>query len=105
MSQFSSAYTACTTEAIATINDTIEYRQVEYPCVLSEETYGNTLGEGGFEPGREMSAMVALDGAPDYTLGARVKITTGEVTRAYRITGIDTDVASITLRLASPEAR
>ena len=52
MSQFASAFTAATAEAIATINDTIEYRQVEYPCVLSEETYGNTLGEGGFEPGR-----------------------------------------------------
>jgi hypothetical protein len=105
MSQFASAFTAATAEAIATINDTIEYRQVEYSCVLSEETYGNTLGEGGFEPGREMSAMVALAGAPAYTLGARVKITSGGVVRPYRITGIDTDVASITLRLASPDAR
>lgn len=101
MSQFAQLYTAATAEAVATINDELTYRERCYPCILAEETYSNALGEGGFEPTRGTTATVPLAGAPIFKMGDRVKVNG----RSYRITGIDTDVASIDITLSSPEAR
>jgi hypothetical protein len=101
MSQFAQAYTAASTEAIGTIKDQIEYRERHYLAVVGEETYGNALGEGGFEPQRGLTATVLKAGAPTFRLGGIVKFQG----RRYRITGIDTDLATIDLTLQSPEAK
>jgi hypothetical protein len=101
MSQFAQAYSAASTEAIGTIKDEIEYRERHYLAVVGEETYGNALGEGGFEPQRGLTATVLKAGAPAYRLGGIVKFQG----RRYRITGIDTDLATIDLTLQSPEAK
>jgi hypothetical protein len=101
MSQFAQAYTAATDEAVATIGDEITYRERVYPCVIGEETYGNTLGEGGFEAAREVSVTLAKSNAPTFRMGDRCKVNG----RSYRIVGIDTDLAAIDLRLQSPDAR
>jgi hypothetical protein len=99
MSQFAQAYTAAATEAVGTIRDEIEYRERCYLAVVGEETYGNALGEGGFEPQRSLTATVLRDGAPDFRMGGIVRFQG----RRYRITGIDTDLATIDLTLQSPE--
>jgi hypothetical protein len=101
MSQFAQAYTAASSEAIGTIKDQIEYRERHYLAVVGEETYGNALGEGGFEAQRGLTATVLREGAPAYRLGGIVKFQG----RRYRITGIDTDLATIDLTLQSPEAK
>jgi len=101
MSQFAQAYTAASTEAIGTIKDQIEYRERHYLAVVGEETYGNALGEGGFEAQRGLTATVLKAGAPTFRLGGIVKFQG----RRYRITGIDTDLATIDLTLQSPEAK
>jgi len=101
MSQFAQAYSAASSEAIGTIKDQIEYRERHYLAVVGEETYGNALGEGGFEPQRGLTATVLKAGAPAYRLGGIVKFQG----RRYRITGIDTDLATIDLTLQSPEAK
>jgi hypothetical protein len=101
MSQFSQAYTAASTEAVGTIRDQIEYRERCYLAVVGEETYGNALGEGGFEPQRGLTATVLREGAPTYRLGGIVKFQD----RRYRITGIDTDLATIDLTLQSPDSK
>jgi hypothetical protein len=101
MSQFAQAYRAGTNEAVATIADEITYRERCYPCVLGVETYGNTLSEGGFEAAREVLATLSKDGAPRFRMGDKCKVNG----RAYRIIAIDTDAASIDLRLQSPDAR
>jgi hypothetical protein len=101
MSQFAQAYTAASTEAIGTIKDQIEYRERHYLAVVGEETYGNALGEGGFEAQRGLTATVLKAGAPTFRLGGIVKFQD----RRYRITGIDTDLATIDLTLQSPEAK
>jgi hypothetical protein len=101
MSQFAQAYTAASTEAIGTIKDQIEYRERHYLAVVGEETYGNALGEGGFEPQRGLTATVLKAGAPAYRLGGIVKFQG----RRYRITGIDTDLATIDLTLQSPDTK
>jgi hypothetical protein len=101
MSQFAQAYSAASSEAIGTIKDQIEYRERHYLAVVGEETYGNSLGEGGFEAQRGLTATVLKAGAPAYRLGGIVKFQG----RRYRITGIDTDVATIDLTLQSPEAK
>jgi hypothetical protein len=101
MSQFAQAYSAASSEAITTIKDQIEYRERHYLAVVGEETYGNALGEGGFEAQRGLTATVLKAGAPAYRLGGIVKFQG----RRYRITGIDTDLATIDLTLQSPEAQ
>jgi hypothetical protein len=101
MSQFAQAYTAASTEAVGTIRDQIEYRERCYLAVVGEETYGNALGEGGFEAQRGLTATVLKAGAPAYRLGGIVKFQD----RRYRITGIDTDVATIDLTLQSPDTK
>jgi hypothetical protein len=101
MSQFAQAYTAASSEAIGTIKDQIEYRERHYLAVVGEETFGNALGEGGFEAQRGLTATVLKAGAPAYRLGGIVKFQG----RRYRITGIDTDLATIDLTLQSPEAK
>jgi hypothetical protein len=101
MSQFAQAYTSASTEAVGTIRDQIEYRERHYLAVVGEETFGNALGEGGFEPQRGLTATVLKAGAPAYRLGGIVKFQG----RRYRITGIDTDLATIDLTLQSPEAK
>jgi hypothetical protein len=101
MSQFAQAYSAASTEAIGTIKDQIEYRERHYLAVVGEETYGNALGEGGFEAQRGLTATVLKAGAPAYRLGGIVKFQG----RRYRITSIDTDLATIDLTLQSPEAK
>jgi hypothetical protein len=101
MSQFAQAYTAASTEAIGTIKDQIEYRERHYLAVVGEETYGNALGEGGFEPQRGLTATVLKAGAPAFRLGGIVKFQD----RRYRITGIDTDLATIDLTLQSPDTK
>jgi hypothetical protein len=101
MSQFAQAYAAASTEAVGTIRDQIEYRERCYLAVVGEETYGNALGEGGFEPQRGLTATVLREGAPTYRLGGIVKFQD----RRYRITGIDTDLATIDLTLQSPDTK
>ena len=101
MSQFAQAYTAASTEAVGTIKDEIEYRERCYLAVVGEETYGNQLGEGGFEPQRGLTATVLKAGAPTFRLGGIVKFQD----RRYRITGIDTDTATIDLTLQSPDSK
>jgi len=101
MSQFAQAYSAASSEAIGTIKDQIEYRERHYLAVVGEETYGNALGEGGFEAQRGLTATVLKAGAPAFRLGGIVKFQG----RRYRITGIDTDLATIDLTLQSPEAQ
>ena len=101
MSQFSQVYTAGATEAVGTIADQIVYNQQTYNAVIGEETYQNTLGEGGFEPARTVQASVLLAGAPDFRMGGRVEVNG----RQYRIVGINTDAASVDLTLQSPETR
>jgi hypothetical protein len=101
MSQFAQAYTAASTEAIGTIKDQIEYRERHYLAVVGQETYGNALGEGGFEAQRGLTCTVLREGAPMYRLGGIVKFQG----RRYRITGIDADLATIDLTLQSPEAK
>jgi hypothetical protein len=101
MSQFAQAYTAASTEAIGTIKDQIEYRERHYLAVVGEETFGNALGEGGFEPQRGLTATILKAGAPAYRLGGIVKFQG----RRYRITGIDTDLATIDLTLQSPDTK
>jgi hypothetical protein len=101
MSQFAQAYTAASAEAIGTIRDEIEYRERRYLAVVGEETYGNALGEGGFEAQRGLTATVLKAGAPAFRLGGIVKFQD----RRYRITGIDTDTATIDLTLQSPDAK
>jgi hypothetical protein len=101
MSQFAQAYSAASTEAIGTIKDQIEYRERHYLAVVGEETYGNALGEGGFEPQRGLTATVLKAGAPAFRLGGIVKFQD----RRYRITGIDTDLATIDLTLQSPDTK
>jgi hypothetical protein len=101
MSQFAQAYTAASTEAVGTIRDHIEYRERTYLAVVGEETYGNQLGEGGFEPQRGLTATVLKAGAPTFRLGGIVKFQD----RRYRITGIDTDTATIDLTLQSPDSK
>jgi hypothetical protein len=101
MSQFAQAYTAASTEAVGTIRDQIEYRERTYLAVVGEESYGNQLGEGGFEPQRGLTATVLKAGAPTYRLGGIVRFQD----RRYRITGIDTDTATIDLTLQSPDSK
>jgi hypothetical protein len=101
MSQFAQAYSAASSEAIGTIKDQIEYRERHYLAVVGEETYGNALGEGGFEPQRGLTATVLKAGAPTFRLGGIVKFQD----RRYRITGIDTDLATIDLTLQSPDTK
>lgn len=101
MSQFSQLYAAATSEAVATIADKLTFDGAEYACVLSEETYGNSLTDGGFEPQREMRAILKLADAPTFRLGCRVTVNE----RAYRVVGIDTDAASVDLRLAAPDTK
>jgi hypothetical protein len=101
MSQFAQAYTAASTEAVGTIKDQIEYRERTYLAVVGEETYGNALGEGGFEAQRGLTATVLKAGAPTYRLGGIVKFQD----RRYRIVGIDTDLATIDLTLQSPDSK
>jgi hypothetical protein len=101
MSQFAQAYSAASTEAIGTIKDQIEYRERHYLAVVGEETYGNALGEGGFEPQRGLTATVLKAGSPAFRLGGIVKFQD----RRYRITGIDTDLATIDLTLQSPDTK
>jgi hypothetical protein len=99
VSQFSQAYTAGCAEAIDTIRDRVEYNGRFYDAVVSEETYANTLGEGGFEPQRGLTATVLKSAAPTFRMGGILKFNA----RRYRIVGIDTDEASIDLTLASPD--
>jgi hypothetical protein len=101
VSQFSQLYTAATAEAVATIADTLTFDGADYPCVLSEETYGNALADGGFEPLREIRATVKSADAPTFAIGRRVTVNG----REFRISGIDTDAASIDLRLQAPDQR
>ena len=101
MSQFSQAYTAATIEAIATIDDLITYNGQNYQASVGEETYGNSLGDGGFEVSRTLTATVVKSTAPAFRLGGRVTY----ADKVYRITGIETDEASIDLSLTSPEAK
>jgi hypothetical protein len=101
MSQFAQAFTAGSTEAVTTIADEIEHRERCYRAVVGEETFGNALGEGGFEAQRGLTATVLRAGAPAFRMGGIVKY----AGRRYRITGIDTDAACIDLTLQSPEAR
>jgi hypothetical protein len=101
VSQFSQIYKAAVEETVETIGDTLTFDGEDYSCVLAEETYGNALADGGFEPMRETRATVASDGAPTFTIGRRVTINA----REYRIVGIDTDAASIDLRLQAPDKR
>jgi hypothetical protein len=101
MSQFAQSYRAGTNEAVATIADEITYRERRYACVLSAETYGNTLTEGGFEASRDVQATLAKDSAPRFRMGDKCKVNG----RTYRIVAIDTDLASVDLRLQSPETR
>ena len=101
MSQLAQAYTAASTEAVGTIRDEIEYRERCYLAVVGEETYGNALGEGGFEAARGLTATVLKDGAPAFRLGGIVKFQG----RRYRITQIDTDTATIDLTLQSPDTK
>ena len=101
MSQFAQAYTAGCTEGVGTIADEIEYRERCYKAVVGEETYANSLGEGGFEPSRGLTATVLREGAPSFRMGGIVKY----AGRTYRIVGIDTDIASIDLTLQSPDSR
>jgi hypothetical protein len=101
MSQFAQAYTAASTEAVGTIRDQIEYQERSYDAVVGEETYGNALGEGGFEAQRGLTATVLKSNAPTFRMGGIVKY----AGRRYRIVGIDTDEASIDLTLQSPEQR
>lgn len=101
MSQFAQAYTAASAEAIGTIRDEIEYRERCYLAVVGEETYGNALGERGFEAQRGLTATVLKAGAPAFRLGGIVKFQG----RRYRITGIDTDTATIDLTLQSPDSK
>ena len=101
MSQFSQAYTAATIEAIGTIDDTITYAGQDYSAVVGEETYGNNLADGGFEVSRGLRATLVKSTAPAFRLGGRV--TYNE--RVYRITGIETDEASIDIVLNSPESK
>lgn len=101
MSQFSQVYTAGATEAVATISDTLTYLQAQYACVISQETYQNQLGDGGFSPTRTLTASVLLDGAPEFRMGGRVDVGG----KQYRIVGIDTDTATVDLTLQSPETR
>jgi hypothetical protein len=101
MSQFAQAYTAASTEAIGTIKDQIEYRERHYLAVVGEETFGNALGEGGFEPQRGLTATVLKAGAPTFRLGGIAKFQG----RRYRITGIDIDLATIDLTLQSPDTK
>jgi hypothetical protein len=100
MSQFAQAYRAGTNEAIGTIADQLVYRERCYPCIIGEETYGNTLGEGGFEAARGVRATLSLDNAPSFRMGDRCKVNG----RTYRIVGIDVDAASVDLTLRSPDA-
>ena len=101
MSQFSQAYTAATIEAIGTIDDLITYNGQNYQASVSEETYGNSLGDGGFEVSRTLRATVVKSTAPGFRLGGRVNYNE----RVYRITGIETDEASIDLSLSSPDSK
>jgi hypothetical protein len=99
VSQFGQLYKAATAEAVATIDDRLTYGGKEYACVLAQETYGNALAEGGFEPARETTATLRLEGAPTFAMGRKVTVNG----REYRIVGIDTDAASVDLRLQSPD--
>lgn len=101
MSQFSKLYTAGATESVAMIADTLTYLQVGYDCVISQETYQNQLGDGGFAPVRTLTASVLLDGAPEFRMGGRVDVGG----KQYRIVGIDTDNATVDLTLQSPDQR
>lgn len=101
MSQFAQAYTAASTEAVGTIRDQIEYLERCYDAVVGEETYGNALGEGGFEAQRGLTATVLKAGAPAFRMGGIVKY----AGRRYRIVGIDTDTATIDLTLQSPDSK
>lgn len=101
MSQFSTVYAASVAETVATIGDSLEYGERTYDCVLGEETYENTLTDGGFEPRRILSAMLKKAGAPTFKLGQRVKA----LGRAFRIVGIEDDGGAIDLKLQSPDAR
>jgi hypothetical protein len=101
MSQFSQAYTAGCTEAVGTIRDQIEYLERCYDAVVGEETYGNALGEGGFEAQRGLTATVLKADAPSFRMGGIIKY----AGRRYRIVGIDTDEASIDLTLQSPDSK
>ena len=105
MGQFASAFTSGVSGSVAIIGDSLEYRQIVYSCALGEENYGSTLGEGGFEVSREITASVPLANAPTFRLGDRVKITSASTTRSFRITGIRTDEASVDLSLTSPETK
>jgi hypothetical protein len=101
MSQFSQLYGAATTEVIATIADTLIYKERAVSCVISEETYGNAIADGGFEPTRSMTALVRRDCGTRFRLGDRVTVDK----KSYRIAGINTDEASIELTLQSPDQR
>jgi hypothetical protein len=101
MSQFASVYGSAVAETITTIGDSLEYGQRHFPCVLGEESYGNNLGDGGFEAVREVTAMLRKADCPDFKMGQRVKIND----RSYRIVSIDDDGAAIDLRLQSPETK
>lgn len=99
MSQFASVYGSGVAETVATIGDSLEYGQRTYACVLGEETYGNSLTDGGFEAVREVSAMLNKADAPTFKMGQRVKIND----RVYRIVAIDDDGKAIDLKLQSPD--
>jgi hypothetical protein len=101
MSQFASVYGSAVAETIATIGDSLEYGQKHFACVLGEESYGNNLGDGGFEAVREVTAMLRKADAPDFKMGQRAKING----RTYRIVAIDDDGAAIDLRLQSPDSK
>ena len=101
MSQFAQAYTAGCTEAVGTIKDSITYNGTVYNAVVGEETYQNTLGDGGFEATRGLTATVLKTGAPSFRMGGIVTFSG----RRYRIVGIDTDAASIDLTLQAPDQR
>ena len=105
MGQFASAFTSGVSGSVAVIGDSIEYRQATYACVIGEENYGNSLGEGGFEVSREITASVPLAGAPTFKMGDRVKLTSGGVARQFRIGSIRTDEASVDLSLTSPDTK